>query len=375
MTRRPLVLHVIPGLGRGGAEGALAALLTAPRANPYPQAVVDLMARGAYTPAIRAASVPVYELGLNLINGPVVVVRLALLIRTLAPEIIQSWLYYGDLIVTLALYLSGRRRQTRLYWGIRASDISRRFNWRSRLIVALCVRLSSLADAAIANSHAGCRDHRRIGYRSPVFVVIPNGIDTGRFKPDRATRARMRAELGIDESAAFIIHVGRVSEMKDHATFFAVAKALPNLSFAVIGRGTESLEMPANVMRLGLRDDMPAIYAAADYLISTSLFGEGFPNVVAEAMACGVPVIATDVGDVRDIIGDTGVVVPPSSPSAIVEGLLQLISEESNRRQERARLCRERIMTRFPIERMVARFDALYSSGIDALDLQRDTGD
>jgi glycosyltransferase involved in cell wall biosynthesis len=309
-----------------------------------------------------------------LFNGPIVVVRLALLIRKLAPDIIQSWLYYGDLIATLALYLSGRRRQTRLYWGIRASDISRRFNWRSRLIVALCVRLSSLPDAAIANSHAGARDHRRIGYRTPAFAVIPNGIDTGKFKPDDAKRAPMRSELGIGENAIFVIHVGRVSEMKDHATFFAVAEALPDLAFAAIGRGTESLRMPANVRRLGLCEDMPAIYAAADYLISTSLFGEGFPNVVAEAMACGVPVVATDVGDGREIIGDTGMVVPPSSPAAIVEALLRLTRENAAQRQERARLCRERIATRFPIERMVARFDALYTGGLEALDAPRDAG-
>lgn len=371
---RPLVLHVIPGLGRGGAEGALAALLTAPRADPYPQAAVDLMTGGAYTPAIRAAGVPVHELGLNLVNGPIVVVRLALLIRRLAPDIIQSWLFYGDLIVTLALYLSGRRRQTRLYWGIRASDISRRFNWRSRLIVALCVRLSPLPDAAIANSHAGCRDHRQIGYRPPVFAVIPNGIDTARFKPDRDKRAHIRSALGIGENATFVIHVGRVSEMKDHASFFAVAEALPNLLFAVIGRGTDTLQAPTNVMRLGLREDMPAIYAAADYLVSTSLFGEGFPNVVAEAMACGVPAVATDVGDARDIVGDTGIVVPPSSPSAIVEALSRLTGEDAARRQERSRLCRERITTHFPIERMVARFDALYSDGVEVLDVKNGAG-
>jgi len=359
---RPVVLHVVPSLVTGGAEHMLASLVTAKRAKPYPQAVASLMTGGAYAERIRAAGVPLYELGLNLINWPIVVVRLAALIRKLSPEAIQSWLYYGDLIATLALYLSGRRRETRLYWGVRCSDISQRFSARSRLMVAACVRLSRLADAVIANSYAGRRDHQRIGYKPPAFAVILNGVDTAVFRPNRADRTRIRAELGIAETAPFVIHVGRVNPMKDHATFLQIANALPEIRFAAIGRGTEALPSSPNVMRLGVREDMPAIYAAADALISTSLFGEGFSNVIAEAMASGVPVVATDVGDAREIIGDTGLVVPPESAAAFVEALRKFMREGEEQRRNRANACRERITTRFSLERAVAEFDKLYRS-------------
>ena len=371
---RPTVLHVIPGLITGGAEHMLASLVTAKRAAPYPQAVVNLMAGGTYTDIIRNAGVPVHELGLTTLNGSIVVWRLAALIRRLAPAAIQSWLYYGDLITTLALYLSGRRRDTKLYWGVRCSDISRRFNAQSRLMVALCMRLSRCPDAVIANSYAGRSDHRRIGYRSPAFAVIPNGIDIGAFRPNAADRARIRGELGIAESAPFIVHVARVNPMKDHATFLQVAAALPEIRFAAIGRGTEALQAPPNVLRLGLRQDMAAIYAAADGLISTSLFGEGFSNVIAEAMASGVPAVATDVGDAREIIGETGLVVPAGSAAALIDAVRKLVGETAEQKQRRAELCRERIATRFSLDRAVARFDALYTGGLEALDVESVVG-
>jgi glycosyltransferase involved in cell wall biosynthesis len=341
----------------------LASLVTARRAAPYPQVVVNLMGGGTFAEPIHKAGVPIYELGLNLFNGPIVVLQLASLIRKLSPAAIQSWLYYGDLITTLALYLSGRRQETRLYWGVRCSDISQHFNARSRLTVALCTYLSRLPDAVIANSYAGRRDHQRIGYNPPAFAVIPNGIDTAEFRPNGADRARIRSKLGIAEDTPFVIHVARVNPMKDHGTFLQVAAAMPEVRFAAIGRSTEHLQASSNVMRLGVRQDMPAIYAAADCLISTSRFGEGFSNVIAEAMASGTPVVATDVGDTREIVGETGLVVPTGSVAAIINALRKLLDESPNRRQERANSCRERIETRFSLQRAVTDFDRLYCKG------------
>jgi len=365
---QPVVLHVIPSLVTAGAEHMLASMVTVKRAKPYEQAVVNLIGSGGYAEPIRQAGVPLYELGLTKINWPIVIVRLAALIRKLSPAAVQSWLYYGDLITTLALYLSGRRRETKLYWGVRGSDISQRYNARSRFVVALCARLSQLPDAVIANSSAGRRDHQRIGYKPPAFAVIPNGIDTVEYRPNSTDRARIRGELGIADATPFVVHVGRVNPMKDHATFLQVAAAMPEIRFAAIGRGTDALQSPPNVMRLGLRHDMPALYAAADALISTSLFGEGFSNVIAEAMASGIPVVATDVGDAREIVGETGLVVPPGSAAVLADALRKLISESAERRRERAKLCRERIVTHFSLERAVAQFDTLYLSGVNALE-------
>src|SRR5262245_31910777 len=357
----PDVLHIIPGLGIGGAERMLTSLVTAKRGTTIRQRVVNLMKDGAFSEQIRAAGIPLYELDLKATTAPTAVLRLASLIRQISPHAIQSWLYYGDLISMAALYLSGRRRQTCLYWGVRCSDITRSgYSARLRLSIAACARLSRFTDGVVANSFAGQRDHLKIGYAPPKFVVIPNGIDTSQFRPESGLRMRVRAELNIPDGSVFVIHVGRVDEMKDHATFMKVAAAMPEIRFAAIGRGTETLQVPPNVMRLGARGDMPAIYSAADYLISTSVFGEGFPNVVAEAMATGVPAIGTDVGDAREIIGDTGFVVAPASSADIVESLRRLVKEPEVRRKERAAMCRDRILINFSLDRAVASFDALH---------------
>ena len=359
----PLVVHVIPSLDSGGAEGMLTSLVTAKRQHTYPQAVISLIREGLYAETIQKAGVPVYYAGLTKINLPVAVFRLASLIRQLSPMVIQSWLYYGDLITTMALYLSGRRHQTQFYWGVRSSDISREFNARSRFVVAACVRLSTLPDAVVANSYSGRTDHQRIGYRPPVFEVIPNGIDIARYRPSSADRTRIRTELGISETKPLVAHVARVNPMKGHSILMQVAARMPDVQFVAIGRDTENLEAPPNMLRLGVRQDMAAIYAAADLVLSTSLFGEGFSNVIAEAMACGIPAVATDVGDAREIVGDTGLVVPPKSVEALVDSLRQLLREPAGQRQHRAHACRERIVTRFSLERAVTAFDAIYRGG------------
>lgn len=356
----PVVLHVIPGLGMGGAERMLTSLVAAKRSPQYGQCVVNLMKGGEFSQQIRNAGIPLHELDLDEMTLPATVLRLAKLIRHLSPVAIQSWLYYGDLISTTALYLSGRRRQTRLFWGVRCSDLNQSdYGKRLRLSVAACAKLSRFTDAVVANSYAGRRHHQRIGYSPPEFIVIPNGIDTAYFRPDPYLRARIRNELGIANAAEFVIHVGRVDQLKDHATFLKIAGVMPNVRFAAIGRGTEALEVPPNVMRLGIRGDMQSVYAAADYLVSTSV-SEGFPNVIAEAMASGVPAIATDVGDTREIIGDTGYVVRPGSPADIVAALQRLMEERESQRKDRAMLCRDRIITQFSLERAVASFDALH---------------
>jgi glycosyltransferase involved in cell wall biosynthesis len=357
----PVVLHVIPSLEMGGAERMLTSLVTAKRSRNFDQCVVSLMKGGAFSEQIGNAGVPLYELEMSQPNFPAVVFRLASLIRKLSPVAIQSWLYYGDLAATAALYLSGRRHRTRFYWGVRSSDILKsNYSRRLRLSVAACARLSRFPDAIVANSYAGRLDHQRIGYRPPEFLVIPNGIDTTRFSPDPAARGRVRTELNIPATSVFVIHVARVDQMKDHGTFLKVAEAMPKVQFAVVGRGTETLPAPPNVMCLGMRDNMETIYAAADYLVSTSIFGEGFSNVIAEGMSSGVPAIATEIGDAREIIGNTGYVTRPGSVTDIVDALQSVMREPEDQRKNRANLCRDRIISHFSLERAVANFDALH---------------
>ena len=355
------VMHVIPGLGTGGAEGMLAALVASRRDTSFEQTVVNLLSGGALADRIHAAGIPIIELGMKHPAGfGLAVLRLAGLIREKRPTAIQSWLYYGDLSAYWALRLSGQRAATRLYWGIRCADMDwSQYGFGLRLAVKACVRRSGQPDAVVANSYAGREAHRRLGYHPRAFPVIPNGIDTEKFRPDPAARAAIRTELGLAEDTPVVIHAGRVDPMKDHATLLEAAGRLPDLRFILAGAGTQALSVPPNVTALGLRRDMPSLYAAADIAVSTSI-SEGFPNVLAEAMASGVPVVATDVGDTRLIVRDTGVVVPPHNAAAIAAALRQLATEQGALRNQRSTAARERIRSEFSLEKAVSAFDALH---------------
>jgi glycosyltransferase involved in cell wall biosynthesis len=361
----PAILHIIGGLGIGGAERMLAALVTAPRATPQRQAVVDLLAGGALAPEIRAAGIPLHEIGLRGIAGvPRAVAAVARLIREIKPAAVQTWMYYADLIGLWALERSGRRHMTRLYWGLRCSDMDQsRYGFALRWTIAACARRAPRTDAVVANSYAGRDVHRRLGYAPPRFAVIPNGIDMARFRPDPAARRHIRAALGIGRDTVVAIHAARVDPMKDHPALLTVARAMPALVFVAAGSGTDRLEGPANLRGLGVRRDMPALYAAADIVLSTSAFGEGFSNVLAEGMAAGLPAVATEVGDARAIVGDAGIVVPPRDPHALVAALEGLVAAGGAAMRGRGDAARARIESRFSLDRCVAAFDALHRDG------------
>jgi len=358
------VLHVIPTLAVGGAENMLATLVTAPRERPMHHAVAYFLAGDQLAEPIRRAGVPVHWTGtLAPWQAPLAVVRLAGLIRRLRPKVVQSWIYYGDLAALWALELSGRRASTRLYWGIRCSYIDyaqygRALGWAVRW----CASHAGRPDAIVANSYVGRQHHRDLGYLNKSFFVIPNGVDTERFHPDPLARARLRSELGLDAADPVVVHVARVDPVKDHALLVAVAETMPAIRFLAAGPDTERLSGPPNLLRLGVRRDVPQLLAAADALVLTSR-GEGFPNVVLEAMATALPVVTTDVGDARRIVGDTGAIVPVGDRAGLVAELTKLFAKPAAERSELGDRARTRAVSAFSLAAYVAAFDVLHRSG------------
>ena len=193
----------------------------------------------------------------------------------------------------------------------------------------------SHTDLVLCNSNAGRVAHERLGYRPPRWLVIPNGLDVDRFAPRPDERATVRSELGLEEASFVVGMCARVDPMKDHDNFVKAAamfvETAPEARFALIGAGTNeqgsALDrairesgIAERFVRLGLRQDLCRLHAALDIATLSSAFGEGFPNVLAEAMACGVPCVATDVGDSASIVGDTGLIVPPHDATALAAG-------------------------------------------------------
>jgi glycosyltransferase involved in cell wall biosynthesis len=358
------IVYVTAGLGGGGAEAMLARLATAQPGVADEITIVTLLPAEAHMARLRGAGVEVIELGFDKPGGIATgLLKLARLIAERRPDIVQGWMYYGDLAALVALALSGRRRQTHLVWSIRCSAM----DWRSygvglALVVKACAVLSRWPDLVTANSAVGLKSHLALGYHPRRAQVVANGIDIVEFQPDAVARRAVRTELGIAENAIVLAHVARVNAMKDHGSFLAAMAALPDLSALVVGTGTEKLSAAPNLFRLGRRCDVARLFAGADFVVSSSRFGEGFSNVLAEGMACGLPAVATDVGDAKLIVGDTGLVVPPGSPDALAAAIRTLAAESPAARAERGSRARARIVENFAIGNAIERYVELYES-------------
>lgn len=355
-------MHVISGLGIGGAEAMLVSLVAAKQRLGQSQHVVSLTSGGAHARTLRELGVSVDELGFRANRPPIrQLLDLVRLIRRVRPALVQSWMYHADIAATLALGLSGRRRETRLVWGIRCSDMDlQRYSIGLRLAVRLSAWLSPLPDAVVANSHAGLAFHLGHGYRPRRTAVIHNGIDVDRFQPDPATRGALRAELGIAEDRFIAICVARVDPMKDHDLLLRTAARLPDITFVLVGAGTQALKVPDNVLALGRRLDVPRLLMMADAVVSASAYGEGFSNALAEGMACGLVPVATDVGDSAIILGPVGVIVPPRNDDAFTAAIAGLRDEPAADRAVRAAAARRRIVDSFSLPRAVETFDRLH---------------
>jgi glycosyltransferase involved in cell wall biosynthesis len=200
------------------------------------------------------------------------------------------------------------------------------------------------------------------GYRPRRIEVINNGIDTERFVPNPTARARLRTALGIASNAKVAIHVARTDPMKNQGMFIETIAKLPRITGLLVGAGTEHLSLPQNCRALGLRRDVADLYAAADFVVSTSAFGEGFSNAIAEGMSAGLVPVATDVGDARDLVGEAGFVIPAGDARALAQALEASARMGRNERETLAMRARNRIVEKFSLARAVDRYANLYAA-------------
>ncbi|WP_375409315.1 glycosyltransferase [uncultured Methylobacterium sp.] len=361
---------MISGLRTGGAETMLVALCRALQSRGIPQHVVSLTKDGANLAVLQAAGIEVHVIAPEGIVGAAAsVMRLVRLIRRLRPVVLQGWLYHGDLFAALGHRMAGMPRGTLLAWGLRNSDIDHE---RYGSLLLLGRWLSGWPGLVISNSQAGADFHRSRGYRPRRLAVIPNGIDTERFRPEPALRASVRMEFGLAEETVVAVHVARLDPMKDHATLLAVAEQVPRIRFLLVGAGTETLTLPPNATALGRRDDLERIYAAGDIVVSTSAFGEGFSNALAEGMAAGLIPVATRVGDSSLILDDVGTLVPPGDAEGIAGALADLAALPAPDRRSIGIAARRRVVSTFGSTIMPDRFLAAWTGAGADLGRSRD---
>lgn len=375
MVRKIKLMHIITGLSTGGAERALLNLLAGGLVDDFENCVVSLGDAGTIGPKIRELGVPVHSLQIKKgLNSVLAAHALHAIARDYSPGVVQGWMYHGN----LAAFYAWRtlRKKPVLAWNIRhsLSDLNaERFLTRQTIRVGR--RLSDSVDLLLYNSSKSRVQHEDFGFASKHAEVIPNGIELKTFLPRDERRSESRGSLGLSASDFVIGHVARLHPMKNHASFLRATERLvrrySNIHVVLAGRGVvddnsalTSLLSGAtkrNFHFLGERADVANLLAAMDIFCVSSAWGEGFPNVIGEAMATGVPCVATDVGDCRYIIDETGITVRGSEDEELLNGLEKMYLLPERERQHLGKIARERIESRFSLDSVVSRYASSYA--------------
>ena len=360
------VLFIITALGTGGAEMMLAQLITSLDPERFMPTVISLIGGGKHASLLRAAGISVHDLGMAAgIPSPSSLRRLTRLTQMVDPDLIVGWMYHGNVAATLASWFG---KKAPVLWNVRQSLYSLALEKRgSAMVIKTLATLGSSPSHILYNSQISARQHEAIGYDEDKTVVIPNGFDTSVFKPDASARRSVYQELGLAPETVLIGRFGRNTAMKDYPSFLAAMERLqtthPNARAIIAGTGTEQLaSVPANVIVLGERNDLPRLTSALDIGCSSSAFGEGFPNVVAEALSCAVPCVVTDVGDSAWLVGTAGQVVPARDSGALANALAELLNLPRHMREAIGQQGRKRILNDFSLPAVVQQFETLLAS-------------
>jgi glycosyltransferase involved in cell wall biosynthesis len=371
MTRH--VLHVISGLSVGGAEMALYRLVLQFRGSDYAHTVVSLTPGGGMIGRFVDSDIRLHVLDLR--QAPATqFVQLYRLIRALRPDIVQTWLYHGDFLGGLAARMAGNRK---VIWGIRTTDVDGGCARTTSLVRRACASLSRwIPHTIVCVAEAARRSHAQVGYDTGRMIVVGNGFDLAALTASAIDRSQLRGLCGFGAGDIVIGTLGRFNLDKDHRNFVVAAGKLaamdPRVRFLMIGRDLDAgnaalggwirkTRHADRFVLLGERDDVAVCLAAMDIFCLSSRT-EAFPNVVGEAMAMGLPCVATDVGDVAALVADTGVVVPKADPDALARGLSGLIARGPAHRHQLGQRARERIHATYDMRCVRARFESIYDS-------------
>jgi glycosyltransferase involved in cell wall biosynthesis len=367
----PSISHVITGLGVGGAERALHALLCGGLQQHYNSDVVSLRDIGHYGPLLQKAGIEVSALGLRpSLPSPLKLQNLKRQLQTSPKSIVQGWMYHGNLAATWATRTL--KPKPKLVWNIRTSlDAASSSDMKRKLLVKASAFYSRRTDAIIYNSAQSCQQHEAAGFHNGQGIIIPNGFDTSQWRPDAADRLAVRASWNVKPTDKVICFVGRNSTEKDLPNFLKALSTVMNenadVHVVIIGRDTATAvaahpKLPRDrLLVLGERHDVAQLLRGCDVFCLSSK-REAFPNVVGEAMATGLPCVATDVGDVRDIVGDTGWVVPSQSSMALAQALSLAVATPTPDLQNRGVAARQRIITHYGLATMVSRYRTVYDN-------------
>lgn len=369
------VLHIITGLNDGGAEGVLTRICLL---EPHNHTVISLMDKGKYGDILEKAGVNVFYINMNpsrfkLRN----IYDLYHTIKKIKPSHVQTWMYHADLLGGITAKAAGI---SNVYWGIRHSNLDKDTIKKSTFMVTkLCAYLSYIVPKKIIScSNQAVLSHVKQGYSQKKFTVVQNGYDLTKFKP----MPNFKSPFAFSENdKPLVAMVARYDIQKDHENLIQalsiVKDKLVDFHLVLVGTGMtadndelleiinrSSLTIEDDVTLLGQCNDIPSLFNAIDLHILSSL-GEAFPNVLAEAMACGIPCVSTDVGDAKEIVGQQGWVVPAQNSKALADAIMSALNERTSdpqKWQSRKLDGIEHISSNFEVHNMVNSFHKIWNA-------------
>lgn len=371
------VLHIITGLNNGGAEGVLYRLVTHDKSNEH--IVISLLDEGKYGPLLEEVGVKTYYLRLN--RGSVSLsplIKLRNIIKKEDPQVVQTWMSHADLLGGLIAKSLGHNN---IIWNIRHSKLTYRVsNIKTNTVILTCMALSKIIPKKIiCCSEKTFQDYAGHGYPKKKMTVISNGYEFDKFNTNSNSRELIRTELGIAEDINLLGMIARYDPNKNHhgllRSLKLVKESNENFKAILVGRDLNDnnniiknkireLGLEQHILLLDQRTDIPAVMNALDIKILSSISGEGFPNVLAEAMACGTLCVATNIGDSSIIIDDYGWVVEAGNDKLLANAILEALelkqnSTEWNRMKV---LAKKHIIDNFSISLMVEKYNMVWNS-------------
>jgi glycosyltransferase involved in cell wall biosynthesis len=368
------ILHVITDLDRGGAETVLYRLMLNINADSHQHhVVVSLRDCGFFGDKLEAVGVPVHSLGMGgARNLPGALFKLVKLMRSLRPDVVQTWLYHADLLGGFAAQFAGRPP---VIWGVHTVHLDASSSLLTKLIRRFCAWTSAwLPSTILCVARAAVESHAALGYVRDKMQVVPNGFDLPNIEALRAEAHALRSSLGFESHHQVIGCVGRFHPDKDYPTFLRAASLLkechPDVRFLLVGKSLSPSNvvlmswiveagLQGYVVTLGERNDISTCLIAMDVFCLPSKT-EAFPLALGEAMAAGRPVVTTDVGDAALLVGEAGIIVPAGDPKRLCNGLQRMLQCSTRDLQELGAAARQRIECGFSMQSMVSRIQDIY---------------
>jgi glycosyltransferase involved in cell wall biosynthesis len=369
------IVHVITGLGFGGAETSLCSLIeeNQERSEGLQHTVISILTGGPLKPRLEQAGANVIELsGARGFAGILSLRKLGLAISQANPDIVHAWMYHANAATAVLRRLNFFR--SKLIWSVRQSIDNPALDHRlTRAIIKFGAWISKHPDFTVYNSACSALTHVSQGYSPERYTIINNGVNCDRFRPRSDARSKLRAELGLASDATLVGRIARYAPMKDFETlisaFGRVRDSLPRAHLLLVGDNIEGNDELLSLCReSGILDrvtfmrsrlDIEMVYPALDVMVSSSRSNEGFPNVVAEALASGTLVAASSSGD-GALIRGAHEVVPPQDSTALSAAIIKLGSLNEHERSLRASKGRQFVLDNFSQQRCYEKYVELY---------------